>query len=132
MPMMPGPVAGLTYGAIKIAGYAVFAKVLNRYAEKPVSPLKFGIVKTALGLVGGVAYFFLFVREDRSELSLLVGVLAVRLFIWATALELFYRANLQRRTKVLAVLAGTAWSFLPDGVMFLLYRVLPGMDMPFC
>lgn len=30
MPMVPSPVAGLTYGAVKVAGYA----------QKPVPPLK--------------------------------------------------------------------------------------------
>ena len=30
MPMIPRPVAALTYGAVKVAGYALFAKVLNR------------------------------------------------------------------------------------------------------
>ena len=56
----------------------------------------------------------------------------MRLFVWATALELFYRESLQRRTKMLAVLAGTAWSYVLDGVMVVLYRVVPGMEMFFC
>jgi hypothetical protein len=33
---------------------------------------------------------------------------------------------------LLAVLAGTAGSYVLDGVMALIYRVLPGMVMPFC
>ena len=35
MPMMPSPVAALTYGAVKVAGYALFARVLNRYTQQP-------------------------------------------------------------------------------------------------
>jgi hypothetical protein len=135
MPMMPSPAAGLTYGAIKVAGYALFARVLNRYAEKPAPPLKFGIVKTALGLVGGIAYFFLslyIAGDDNSDVLLYIGALPVRLLIWAAVLQLFYRDGLQRRTKVLATLAGTAWSYVLDGAMVLIYRVVPGMDMPFC
>lgn len=127
---MPSPVAGLTYAAIKVVGYALFAKVLNRYAEKPASIVKFGFVKTALGLVAGVAYFFLLMRDD--AVGVYIGTVPVRLLIWAIAIQLFYRDSLKRRTKVLAVLAGTAWSFVLDGVMVLLYRLLPGMDMPFC
>lgn len=130
MPMMPGPVAGLTYAAIKVVGYAVFAKGLNRYADKPASPVKFGFVKTALGLVGGIAYFFLFMRGD--ALGVYIGTVPVRLLIWAIAIQLFYRDSLQRRTKVIAVFVGTAWSYALDGVMVILYRVVPGMEMAFC
>jgi hypothetical protein len=135
MPMMPSPVAGLTYGAIKVAGYALFARVLNRYSEKPAPPLKFGVVKTAFGLVGGIAYFFLFnyvAPDDTSTAITLIGALPVRLLIWAIVIDRFYRDGLQRRTFVLAILAGTAWSYALDGVMVLLYRMLPGMDMPSC
>ncbi|HKS54088.1 MAG TPA: hypothetical protein VJS12_02315 [Steroidobacteraceae bacterium] len=130
MPMMPSPVAGLTYAAIKVVGYALFAKGLNRYAQKPASPVKFGLAKTALGLVGGVAYFFLFMRDDAWGVYL--GTVPVRLLIWAIAIQLFYREDLQRRTKVVAILAGIAWSYVLDGVMVILYRVVPGMEMPFC
>jgi hypothetical protein len=30
------------------------------------------------------------------------------------------------------VLIGVAWSYMLDGAMWLIYRVLPGMVMPFC
>ena len=134
MPMMPSPVAALTYGAVKVAGYALFAKVLNRYARNPVSPLKFGLVKTAVGLVGGLAYLFLVfsLREDTSDAIAFIGALPVRLLVWAIVIKWFYGDGLERRTLVLAVLAGTAWSYVLDGLMALIYRVLPGMVMPFC
>jgi len=135
MPMMPSPAAGLTYAAVKIAGYALFAKVLNRYAEQPAPPLKFGLVKTVLGLAGGIAYFFLsmyLAGEDTSDVLMYIGTLPVRLLVWATVIEMFYRDGLQRRTMVLATLAGTAWSYVLDGLMLLLFGILPGMEMPFC
>jgi hypothetical protein len=130
MPTMLSPVAGLTYAAIKVVGYSLFAKGLNRYADKPAPVVKFGLVKSALGLVAGIAYFFLFMRDD--ALGVYIGMFPVRLLIWATALQLFYRDTLQRRTQVLAVLVGTAWSYALDGVMVILYRVVPGMEMFFC
>ena len=133
--MMPSPAAGLTYAAVKIAGYALFAKVLNRYAEQPAPPLKFGLVKTVLGLAGGIAYFFLsmyLAGEDTSDVLMYIGTLPVRLLVWATVIEMFYRDGLQRRTMVLATLAGTAWSYVLDGLMLLLFGILPGMEMPFC
>ena len=135
MPMMPSPAAGLTYAAVKIAGYALFAKVLNRYAEQPAPPLKFGLVKTVLGLAGGIAYFFLsmyLAGEDTSDVLMYIGTLPVRLLVWATVIQMFYRDGLQRRTMVLATLAGTAWSYVLDGLMLLLFGILPGMEMPFC
>jgi hypothetical protein len=134
MPMMPSPVAALTYGAVKIAGYALFAKVLNRYAQKPVSPLKFGLVKTAVGLIGGLGYLVLMysLREDTSDAIAFIGALPVRLVVWAIVIEWFYGDGLERRTRVVATLAGTVWSYVLDGLMALIYRVLPGMVMPFC
>jgi FtsH-binding integral membrane protein len=135
MPMMPSPVAAVTYGAVKVAGYALFARVLNRYAQKPAPPLKFGIVKTAIGLAGGVIYLVLltyFTRDDVSNVETFVGVLPVRLLVWAIVIDRFYRDGLQRRTKVIAIFAGTAWSYVLDGVMALIYRIIPGMVMPFC
>lgn len=134
MPMVPSPVAGLTYGAVKVAGYALFAKVLNRYAQKPVPPLKFGLVKTVVGLAGGLAYLFLVfsLREDPPGVIVFIGAFPVRLLAWAIVIHWFYRDGLERRTKVLATLVGTAWSYLLDGLMALIYEVLPGMVMPFC
>jgi hypothetical protein len=134
MPMMPSPVAALTYGAVKIAGYALFAKVLNRYTQKPVSPLKFGLVKTAVGLIGGLGYLFLMysLREDTSDAIAFIGALPVRLVVWAIVIKWFYGDGLERRTRVVATLAGTVWSYVLDGLMALIYRVLPGMVMPFC
>jgi hypothetical protein len=135
MPMMPSPAAGLTYAAIKVAGYAVFARVLNRYAEKPASPLKFALVKTAFGLVGGVAYFLLtmyFAGDDTSDVLMYIGTIPVRLLVWATVIQMFYREGLQRRTMALATVAGTAWSYVLDALMLLLFGILPGMEMPFC
>ena len=134
MPMVPSPVAGLTYGAVKVAGYALFARVLNRYAQNPVPPLKFGLVKTAVGLAGGLGYLFLVysVRADTPDAIVFIGALPVRLIVWAIVIDWFYRDGLDRRTKGLAILAGTAWSYALDGVMALIYRILPGMVMPFC
>jgi glucose uptake protein GlcU len=135
MPMLPSPVAALTYGAVKVAGYALFARALNRHAQKPAPPLKFGLVKTAIGLVGGVIYVVLFnyfARDDVSDAAMFIGALPVRLIVWAIVINMFYGDGLQRRTMVIAILAGTAWSYVLDGVMMLIYRVIPGMVMPFC
>jgi hypothetical protein len=136
MPMIPSAAAALTYGAVKVAGYALFGKTLNRWAQSPVRPVRFGLAKTALGLAGGLLYLLVIVPatslKDSSDAVLFIGVIPIRLVVWSIALKLFYADRLQPRTKLLAVVAGTAWSYALDGVMALIYRVLPGMVMPFC
>ena len=134
--MIPGPAAALTYAAVKVAGYALFGAALNRYASSPARPVRFGLAKTALGLVGGLLYVFaiapLLRLGDSSDATLWLGAIPIRLVMWSIAIRLFYRDRLQSRTMLLAVVAGTAWSYVLDGVMALLYRILPGMVMPFC
>jgi hypothetical protein len=136
MPMIPSAAAALTYGAVKVAGYSLFAKALNRWAQSPSRPVRFGLGKTALGLAGGLLYLLVIVPftplEHSSDATLFIGAIPIRLVAWSVALSLFYRGRLQPRTMLLAVLAGTAGSYVLDGVMALIYRVLPGMVMPFC
>ena len=60
------------------------------------------------------------------------GALPVRLFVWTIVIDKLYGDGLSRRTMMLAVLAGTTWSYVLDGVMALIYQILPGMVMPFC
>jgi hypothetical protein len=135
MPMMPSPLAALTYGVVKVAGYALFGDRLNRYAQTPVRPVRFGLVKTAAGLAGGVLYVFLFMyfaRDGIPDWVMFTGALPVRLFVWTIVIDKLYGNGLSRRTMMLAVLAGTAWSYVLDGVMALIYLILPGMVMPFC
>lgn len=136
MPMVPGPLAALTYGAVKVLGYAYFARQLNQRLGVTVSPYKFGFAKTAIGLAGGMAYVFLLLHtmagEDVSDLKVFIGAAPVRMLAWSLALALFYRFRGQAGLFGVAVLVGTAWSYVLDGVMWALYKVLPGMVMPWC
>lgn len=135
MPMLPGPLAVITYAAVKVLGYAAFARGLNTVSGKSVPLFKFGISKTAIGLAAGLAYLFLVIPnvgiDTRTSSDVLLYAIPVRLLAWSIALWIFY--DLQSRPIILAaaVLAGTAWSYALDGIMALLYR-LPGMIMPFC
>jgi len=104
-------------------------------AQTPVRPVRFGLVKTAAGLAAGVLYVFLFMyfaRDDIPDWVMFTGALPVRLFVWTIVIDKLYGDGLSRRTMMLAVLAGTAWSYVLDGVMALIYLILPGMVMPFC
>ncbi len=136
MPMMPSPLAAVAYGAVKLIGYAYFAKTLNRTAGRAISPYKFGVAKTAIGLAGGVAYMLVllpaFGLRDGSDLQAFLGAIPVRLVAWSITLAIFYGFKDRPLLIITAVAAGTAWSYVLDGVMWLLYKVMPGMVMPFC
>ena len=91
--MVPSPIAAVTYGVVKVVGYAYFAKGLNAVTSESVRPYKFGIVKTAIGLAGGVAYLFFLSHASEpgpSDLVLFLGAIPVRITAWGIALGIFY------------------------------------------
>lgn len=136
MPMIPSPLAAIAYCAVKVVGYAAFARGLNKTMGANVEPNRFGVAKTFLGLVGGLAYLFAIVPavgiRENSELSLFIGAIPVRLVVWCIVLALFYGFRARSALMLSAAVAGTAWSYVLDGLMWGIYRVIPGMVMPFC
>jgi hypothetical protein len=136
MPMVPSPVAAGVYLAVKVVGYAAFAHALNRVAGQNVRPYRFASAKTLVGLLGGVAYLFLllptFDAAESSDLAIWLGAIPVRLAAWSLVLGLFFGFFRRPGVMLLAVVAGTVWSYVLDGLMSLFYRVLPGMGMPWC
>lgn len=136
MPMMPSPLAAAVYAAVKLGGYAVFAHGLNKVSGQAVSPLKFAVAKTALGLVGGVAYVFALAPamgiSEGSDATLFLAAAPVRLLVWGGVLSIFYGFRSNPRLFAVATVLGVGWSYALDGVMWLIYRILPGMVMPFC
>lgn len=135
MPMMPGPLAAVTYATIKVAGYAGFAYVLNGVLDRSVHIWKFGFAKTGIGLVGGLPYFVAMMSmasaKSFSEAQVYAGALPIRLAAWSVALGLFYGYRDRKGLVILALGAGVLWSYLLDGAMALLYHV-PGMSMAIC
>jgi hypothetical protein len=135
MPMMPTPRAALIYTAVKMVGYAVFALGFNKVVGKTVSPYKFGVAKTALGLLGGIAYIGLALAVLPAELSgtaLYLFAIPVRLLVWGVALGIFYGFRTEPKILYVAMVLGVAWSYLLDGALRLLDKILPGMSMPWC
>ena len=136
MPMFPSPLAAAALATVKVAGYAGFACALNRKTGQNVTPMKFGATKTGLGLLGGVIYLFwllpIFGVEDMSDAAAFLGAMPVRLLMWSVALHLFYDFRGKRSLIVGAVVLGTVWSYALDGVMWLIYKIVPGMTMPVC
>jgi hypothetical protein len=135
MPMMPGPLAVITYTAVKVAGYAGYAYWLNRQVGKHVGVWKFGIAKTAIGLVGGLLYVLvmmtMFDDTQLSDAQTYIGALPFRLAAWVVALALFYGFRERAGFMKFALAAGVVWSYILDGVMAIFYH-LPGMAMAVC
>jgi len=108
--MMPGPLAAVTYATIKVVGYAGFAHVLNQMLDRNVRVWKFGLAKTAIGLVAGLTYFFLMtsMAEGRklSDAQIYAGVLPFRLAAWGVALALFYGYGDRKALLIFALIAG--------------------------
>ena len=136
MPMFPSLLAAAALATVKVTGYAGFARALNRKSGQNVAPMKFGAAKTGLGLLGGVAYLFwlfpMFGGEGTSDATAFLGVMPVRLLMWSVALRLFYDFRGRHSLILCAVVLGTLWSYALDGVMWLIYTIVPGMTMPVC
>jgi hypothetical protein len=136
MPMIPSVLAAAAYAGVKVGGYATFAHVLNRRLDRMVSPLKFAGAKTALGLVGGITYVFALAPtagiSESSDTAMFIGAAPVRLAAWGAVIALFYGFRSNPWLMSAVMFAGVCWSYALDGIMWLIYRVLPGMVMPFC
>jgi hypothetical protein len=134
--MVPSPIAAVAYGIVKVVGYAYFAKGLNAVTSEFVRPYKFGIAKTVIGLAGGVAYLFFLSHGSEphapSDPEVFLGAVPVRIAAWSIALGIFY--GFRRKPKIigLAVLVGTGWSYVLDGLMWVIYKLIPGIVMPLC
>jgi hypothetical protein len=135
MPMMPGPLAALSYCAVKVVGYAFYGKSLNAKLGLAVPPYRFGFGKTAIGLVGGLIYVFLIAPRfgrDTSDWILFLGAAPIRIAAWAIALAFFYKLHKKPLIFAMAIFAGLIWTYFLDGVMWAIYQIVPGMAMPIC
>ena len=136
MPMIPSPAAALIYAAVKLGGYAIFAHGLNKVAGRAISPIKFSAAKTGLGLLGGITYVFAVAPalgiSEHSDAELFLGAAPLRMSVWLLVLGIFYGFRANPKLTGAAVFVGVAWSYALDGLMWLIYKALPGMVMPFC
>ena len=136
MPMIPSATAAVVYAAVKVAGYAVFARGVNHFSGRIAPPIKFAFAKTILGLVGGITYVFVLAPavgvSEQSDSGLFLGVAPVRALAWFVVLSVFYGLKENPKLIVAITFCGVLWSYILDGLMWLIYRVVPGMVMPFC
>ena len=135
MPMAPSLIALTTYGSLKVAGYAGASLVVSKFIKVDYPPLRFGLLKTGLGFLGGLLTIGVLIAIDLGALpdgKALLLAAPMRLVIWYSLL--FYCFKLDRKSGLIYILSilGTAYSYLLDYIMVLLFDVLPGMSMPWC
>jgi hypothetical protein len=135
MPIIPSVVAAATYGTIKIGGYAVYAYWLNRRFKASVVLLKFGLVKTLVGLAFG--WFFLFFCSNlpealKADFAFWLTAFPLRLLAWLLVIAYFYKSKISNMQLFSASLLGVVISYALDLVMLALFNLLPGMQMPMC
>jgi hypothetical protein len=135
MSMIPGVVAAVTYGTIKIGGYAVYAYWLNRHFKTSVTPLKFGFVKTLVGLAFG--WFFLFFGSHlpealQADFAFWLTALPLRLLAWLLVIAYFYKSKISNMQLFSASVLGVVITYALDLVMLALFNFLPSMKMPMC
>lgn len=58
----------------------------------------------------------------------------MRFLVWAFVLDRYYSSRMTPKLLLAATGAGVTWSYALDGVMWLAYKIFPGMivELPFC
>jgi hypothetical protein len=134
MPMIPS-FAAFTYGAIKLGGYALYAYWLNRRFKSNVSPFNFALVKTFVGFVAGWGFLSLgsnLPQELQSNFAFWLSALPLRLFAWLLVIGYFYKSKSTYLQLLLYSVLGIVITYSLDLVMFGLFKLLPGMQIPMC
>jgi len=115
-----------TYAAIKILGYSFFAKYLNSLFYMHHNIWKVGLIRTAIGVVLGLAHnafflSFLNVSMGRSPIggedtSIYFALLILlRIFEWGLIIYWFYDRRLENKARIAKALTlGVIWSFVLD------------------
>ena len=135
MPMIPSVAAAVTYGAIKIGGYALYAYWLNRRLKSNVSPFKFALVKTLIGLAAGWAFLSVgsnLPQELQTDFAFWLSALPLRLFAWLLVIGYFYKTKSTYLQLFLYSVLGIVITYSLDLIMFVTFKLLPGMQMPMC
>ncbi len=123
----PLPLGIAAFAVVKLAGYTLAGRTLNRanHVTRP-RPLAFGAGRTLLGIIAGVSYATILARfgVHRSEVWYYVNLFPVRQLEWLLMLVLFYPRS-DRRRYIDSTL-GTFWSYLLDVPAVALAWVIPG------
>jgi hypothetical protein len=143
MPMIPSPIGVVPFLAIKVAGYAGVGAFLRRRAVEGVpvrgatdgafpGALKIGVIRTIVGIMGGVAYAGILsgLGADVGATLLFVALAPLRMLEWATLLALLFGPK-QRPPHfiLLGSIVGTLASYVLDVPSFGIWWLLPGVPM---
>ena len=135
MPMAPSFFVAAIYGGLKVTGYAGVAAVINKFSHENYSPVKFGLLKTGFGFLGGLLSMFIISSSSAgyeiTDQQLLLLVLPIRLLIWFSIIGYCYKLY-SRRSLLLLSCFGTACSYILDFAMVIIFGILPGMEIPWC
>ncbi len=121
------PLGIAVFTAVKLAGYSLAGRTLNRVnnVARP-RPISFGIARTLLGIVAGISFATITQRFgiDRSGIWYYVDLFPVRQIEWTLMLLLFYPRSTRRRYVDSTL--GTIWSYLLDVPAVALAWIIPG------
>lgn len=113
----------IAFGAIKLAGYCLAAKVISKaYQKKPPQVFAIGLTRTVIGVAFGCAYMAALsslstesTDFDSIGAAFLIGLVPLRMVEWFILLVVFYDRRLVHRARAVDVIGGgTLWSFLLD------------------
>src|SRR2546422_6107836 len=118
MPGGPLPMGLVYFAGVKVIGYSIIGYRYNHltHTTRP-NPWVFGAVRTALGLVVGVAFATLALSSGltRAEPLFYLALAPVRMGEWLLILWFFYATTGLRGGRWAGYsVAGSAWSYLLD------------------
>lgn len=125
MPFAPEPLGLAYFAGIKFAGYSAAGVYFrNRLGETRPNGLVFGLARTALGIVAGVAVasILALINIRNTEVLFYVALAPVRMLEWLLTFWFFFG----RRTLYRYSLLGSVWSYLLDVPAIMAVFVLPG------
>lgn len=137
MPAGPGPIGFAAFTGVKFLGYSVAASVLANVFQSPRSAWLVGLARTGIGLLAGTLFGGIWILlgtlfhsrwPDWAAVLLFFGLLIpIRLAEWSLLIHFFFDRGLVERARDLKLAgAGSAWSFVLDGVGIVSAFVIPG------
>jgi hypothetical protein len=129
MPAGSTAIGYAAFGAVKLVGYSASAFWFRRRNRRPdLSPLTFGLARTALGIAAGASVGLVVGWLQVSSIALFLGaLLPVRIFEWLWVFRWFFRTPITLvGPRAIDAIAGTVWSYALDAVGIFLAFVVPG------
>ncbi|HEY6005608.1 MAG TPA: hypothetical protein VIV57_22190 [Anaeromyxobacter sp.] len=128
--MGPAPLGFAYFAAVKLAGYTLAGHRLRRvYRTETPKPLVFGLARTALGVLAGLAFAAIAwkVGVGRSEVLYYVLLAPIRFAEWVFILWLLFDRRPASIGRLLALAAvGSLWSYVLDIPAIFAVFTLPG------